>query len=276
MRLQAFLLVTTAAFGLSAGLPPVFERAAELRYYEGGEADEHVEELVLDLKTRQVQASCYRDAAAYGRKSPYLSTSRICTDDDWERVVRWLTDADLSAWEPTYEDPEVRGGTAWRLALRDESGREIRRFSGANAFPGGFGDFYRLKRFAMKLRDPVAYFPERYLQKARRNYISDNGQLIVYGPDFRRTKTVDGRRCHPVILLDMRYFEVGRPEVVWCEVVAHGNAGDCTVRAADGSLELADRSSGYDGDPSEAPIDLTLIKGAHRGVIHLNAVPAKH
>lgn len=269
-----FLLTFPLTLGAWVEVPSYFEKVRELEYYEGGDEGEHVEELALNLKTKFLMAACYRDAAAYKADDPYLSTNRICSDADWERIVGWLTDAKMDGWQPSYDDANVRGGTVWRVTLKDEDGEEIRSFCGANAFPDGFGDFYQLKRLAMKLRDPASCFPMQYYQRIRRNYISDDGQLIVYGPDFQRKKIIGDRRFYPVILLRMRYFEVGRPEVVWCEIVERGRRGNCTLRSEDGSVELSDHSFGYTGEPGEVPISLTLSKGVQRGVIHLNAVSA--
>ena len=96
--------------------------------------------VALVLKTKAVSIVCFEDYDAEERGKPSGKADFICTEEEWRGVTNLLASAGIGRWKSRYVNPEIADGTFWRLELK---------YSGANSFPEGFKNVFKLKRFAM-------------------------------------------------------------------------------------------------------------------------------
>ena len=116
-------------------------------YKEYGAPFSPIEEVTVVIKTKAVSIVCFEDYEAEKLGKPRGKADFICTEKEWRGVTNLLASAGIGGWKSRYVNPNICDGTFWRLELKKEN--ETKKYSGANDFPEGFKNIFKLKRFAM-------------------------------------------------------------------------------------------------------------------------------
>lgn len=82
-------------------------------------------------------------------------------------------------------------------------------------------------------------FPMRYFQSDRRNYVSDDGDLAVIGPNWGKPRVKDGKELYPIVVLHKRGEAFLEPYILNCELRDGGQDGDFTLECE--NVVLCDR-----------------------------------
>lgn len=106
-------------------------------------------------------------------------------------------------------------------------------------------------------------FPMQYFQRDRRNYISEDGNLVVIGPAFDKPRHIeDGKTVYPIVVLHKRGEEFLDPYILWGE---HKGAKEGNFTLAWGNMMLSDEKSDitftYNDGNEKITVKLLLVSG---------------
>lgn len=138
------------------------------------------EQLTICFKTQEVKMAIYSDREAEANNRPYFKTDRTLNSVEWQALIDYIVKANVEAWDKVYGD-ESKEGPRWRLEFKDSEGKIAYGYSGFGAQPDNFGDFLAVAEFVKY--SSYGAFPWKYYQANRGNYISDDGEKVVFGPD---------------------------------------------------------------------------------------------
>lgn len=89
---------------------------------------------------------------------------------------------------------------------------------------------------------PKGEFPMRYFQTDRRNYVSEDGNLAVIGPNWSKPRVKDGKEFYPIVVLHKSGEAFLEPYILNSELKDGGKDGNFTLECE--NVVLSERGEG--------------------------------